>query len=86
MQYQIKRLRQLEQVLPHQSAHAPADTIPHYRPAQHLTYSEADSRPGRTIAFAIKSCHVPGKMLSTLLVNHLKIRVLEQTRVPGEAL
>jgi hypothetical protein len=86
MQDEIERTGQLKQMLPHQRTHAPANAIPHHRPAQHLANGKANPWPTGTVTLTIKSHHVPGKMLSTLLVHHLKVSMLQETRVPGEAL
>src|SRR5580765_1976568 len=86
MQHQVERPGQFVQVLPNQSTHAPADSVPHHCSTQHLAYGQADTRTSRTVIFTIEGGHVPRKMFSALLVNRLKVSMLQQTRVPGEAL
>jgi hypothetical protein len=86
MQHQVKRLGQLTKMAPHNRSHAPADAIPHYRSTQHLADGEADPRASMTLTYAVKRGHVPGKMFPALLVNRLKISVLQQPNITGEAL
>jgi hypothetical protein len=86
MQNEIERTNQLKQMMPHYSAHAPANAVPHHGPAQHFANGKANARPAGAVTLAIKSHHVPGKMLSALLVHYLKVSMLQETRVPGEAL
>jgi hypothetical protein len=86
MQHQIERRGQVAQMLPHRGAHAPADAITDHRSAQYFTDGKADSRSCGALMLAVKSRHVPGKMFPAVLVDRLKIRVLQQSRTPGEAL
>jgi hypothetical protein len=86
MQHKIERRSQFAKVLPHCGTHAPANAIPDHRSAQDFADGKADSRSGGDIALAVKSRHVPGKMFPAVLVDRLKVSVLQQSRTPGEAL
>jgi hypothetical protein len=86
VQHQVKRLGQLTQVTPHYRSHTPADAIPHHRSTEHFADGKTDPRASMTLSYAVKRGHVPGKMFPALLVNRLKISVLQQPNIAGEAL
>ena len=86
MQNQIKRSGPFKQMLPHHGAHAPANAVPHHSPAQHLAHGKTYTWSAGPVAYAVKSRHISGEMLSACFVNHLKVSMLQETRVSGEAL
>lgn len=79
MQNYIERPGQFVQVMPHSGAHAPANAVPLYGAAQDLAHGETHARSSGASAFAIKSNHVTGKVLSALLINSLKVSMLQQS-------
>lgn len=86
MQNQVKGPGQFKQMLPHHGPHAPANTVPHHGPAQNLAHGKTYTWSAGPVAYAVKSCHVPGEMLSACFIDHLKVSMLQETRVSGEAL
>jgi hypothetical protein len=79
MQDQVQRPGEFAQVTPHRGAHAPANAVPFHGAAQDLAHGKTHARSTGASAFAIKSNHVSGKMLSALLINRLKVRMLQQS-------
>src|ERR1700732_5020172 len=73
-------------MVPHGRAHASANAITIHGSAQNLAYGEAYTGASGVLALTIKSRHIPGKVFPALLVDHLKVSMLQQSRVPGEAL
>jgi hypothetical protein len=78
MQDKIERLAQRRQMPLHCSTHAPANAVSLYGAAQSFAHGKTHASSAGSLAFTIKSNHVSGKMLSALLVNSLKISMLQQ--------
>jgi hypothetical protein len=78
MQHHIERASQLRQVALHSGAHPAANAITVHRSAQHLANGKTNARAVWAAVFAIKSDHVPRKVLSALPVNGLEVGVFEQ--------
>jgi len=79
MQYQIQWPHQLRQVPPDRRPHAPPYAIAVHRASQHLTHSKPYARAFVLSALQIKRRNIPGKMFFALLVNRLKVSVLQQS-------
>ena len=86
MQNYVERLYQLSQMPAHGGAHAPADPVAIHCSAQNFSDGETHARAAGTPAFVIKSHYISGEMLPALLIHHLKISMLQQSRTPGEFL
>lgn len=79
MQNHIERLNELRQMAAHGCAHPPPNPVPLHRSAQDLAHGQADAGAAGTPALVIKSDYVAREVLPALLVNRLKISMLEQS-------
>jgi hypothetical protein len=77
MQDQVKRRRQLVQVPSNRGPHTTANPVPLHSAAQNFSDSETHARSPGTAALMIKSDHVARKMLPALLVDRLKVGMLQ---------
>jgi hypothetical protein len=86
MQNNIERPSQFSQMVSNGRTHAPANAIAIHCSTQYLAYSKAYPRSRDALVLAVKSGHIPGEVLSALFVHHLKVSVLQQSRIPRETL
>jgi len=79
MQDQIYRLSQATQMTAQRGAHTAPDPVPLHSSTQNFSDSETHPRAAGSAALKIKGHHVVRKMLPALLVNRLKIGMLQQS-------
>jgi hypothetical protein len=79
MQHKVQGPRQFSQMMPHRGTHAPANAVPIHGAPQNFADGETHARSTGASAFTIKSNHVSGKMFSALLINSLKVTMLQQS-------
>ena len=77
MQHHIHWARQIRQPSPYSSAHAPPNAIAFYRASKDLAHGKTHARARPVLPLAKKQSKVSRKMLSALLVNGLKVRMLQ---------
>jgi hypothetical protein len=78
MQHHVHGADQLPQAPLHRRPQAAPDAVAFDRSAQHLAYGKSHAGAGLVAAFTVKHGHIPRKMLPALLVNRLKVRMLQQ--------
>jgi hypothetical protein len=77
--HHVQGTHELPQVLLHDRPHAPPDPVAFDSAAQHLAHGKAHAGTGSVIAFAVKRRDVSGKLLFAMLIDRLKIRVLQKS-------
>jgi hypothetical protein len=78
MQHHINGTSQRTQTPLNRCPHAPPDTVALYRPTQSFTHGETNSRASLVVTYSIKRRHIPRKMSLALLIDSLKVRMLQQ--------
>jgi len=79
MHHQIQRAGELPQVFAHCRPQAPAYPVALHGAPQDLAHGKTHARARGVSAFAVKHSDVPGELLLAMLVNRLKIRVLQKS-------
>ncbi len=79
MQHYVQGTGQLRKPPLHGRPHAAPDTIALHGASQHLTHGESHSRTCLVAALTVIHRNIPRKMFLALLVNSLKVCVLQQS-------
>src|SRR3954470_5811638 len=61
-------------------SHPPLDPVAGYRSAEHLTHRQSHARSAGHLAFQEKHCHAGRKVPPPLLVDALKVGMLQKPR------
>ncbi len=79
MQYHVHRSGQLPQSPAHGRPHTTPDAVAFHCSAQHLAHGKSYPRACLVAAITVKDGNITRKMLSALLVNSLKVCMLQKS-------
>lgn len=79
MHHQVERAGKAPQVSLHGCSHAAPNAVALYSASQNLAHGESHAWTRAVLALAVKDRDVPGEMLFAMLVDRLKIRVLQKS-------